>query len=243
MGVDDRTRTAVILAAGNGVRLATSSALPKPLVPIEGKPLLGHVLSRLELSGIREVFVVVGYRADEIRSRFGNKCGNLGIQWIENPQFDLGNGLSLLAAAGQVESDFVLLMADHLFEVSTLQSLLHQPVPANGGLLAVDDQPARVFDLADATKVQRRSGRVASIGKELPAYDSVDTGMFLLTKEIFRTMRDCTLEGHYSLSAGVGRFARESRVEAWSIEGRQWIDVDTPEALQEARRLCALSVF
>ncbi len=243
MGVHEQVRCAVILAAGNGVRLATSVELPKPLVPIHGKPLLGHVLSRLELSGIQRVFVVNGYRGQEIRARFGSNWGSLSIEWIENPRFDLGNGLSLLAAAGQVASDFLLLMADHLFEADTLQRLLQQPMPAQGGVLAVDDEPDRVFDLHDATKVRRRSGRVMSIGKAIPEYDAVDTGMFLLTSEIFQTMQDCARKGLYSLSEGVGRFARQSRLDAWSIEGRQWIDVDTPEALEEARRLCSKSVF
>ena len=50
-------------------------------------------------------------------------------------------------------------------------------------------------------------------------------------------------DGHYSLSQGVARLARSRRVEAWSIQGRQWIDVDTPEALEEAHRLCSPSVF
>ena len=243
MGMCEQVRTAVILAAGNGVRLTTSSGLPKPLVPIAGKPLLGHVLSRLELSGIQEVFVVVGYRGQEIRSQFGNNWGDVSIQWLENPHFELGNGRSLLAAAGQVVSDFLLLMADHIFESDTLEKLLQQPLPTEGGVLAVDDEPSRVFDLPDATKVQRQSGRVMAIGKELPEYDAVDTGMFLLTPAIFRAMRNGTRTGPHSLSQGVGRFTRENRVDAWSIEGRHWIDVDTPEALEEARRLCSTSVF
>ena len=110
-------------------------------------------------------------------------------------------------------------------------------------MLAVDDEPSRVFDLHDATKVHRQSGRVMAIGKEIPEYDAVDTGMFLLTPAIFRAMRDCTRAGRHSLSQGVGRFARKARVDAWSIEGRHWIDVDTPEALEEADRLCSTSVF
>lgn len=243
MGALAQVRTAVILAAGNGTRLAASSELPKPLVSIAGAPLLGHVLSRLERSGIQEVSIVIGYRGEEIRSRFGSTWGDLSLRWIENPHFELGNGLSLLAAAGQIVSDFLLLMADHLFQSDTLENLLQQPIPAEGGVLAVDDEPSRVFDLHDATKVQRQSGQVMAIGKEIPEFDAVDTGMFLLTPAIFGAMQDATREGLHSLSRGVGLLARKKRVDAWSIEGRRWIDIDTPEALEEARRLCSESVL
>ena len=56
------TRTALILAAGNGSRIrSVAGPLPKPLVPFQGKPLLEHVLIGARDAGIERVVIVVGY--------------------------------------------------------------------------------------------------------------------------------------------------------------------------------------
>ena len=57
------TKLALILAAGNGKRLAARSGeLPKPLVHLHGKPLLEHVMRGAHEAGIESFVVVIGYR-------------------------------------------------------------------------------------------------------------------------------------------------------------------------------------
>ena len=242
MGVRGDIQTAVILAAGNGKRLATQSHLPKPLVRVGEKYLLSHILSRVQRNGIQNVIVVVGYRGDEIRTHIENESNGLKIDWVENPNFDLENGVSLLAVENRISSNFLLLMADHLFEPEILEQLLSQPIPRDGGVLA-SDEPGRVFDLADATKLRIRSGRITEIGKEIPAYNAIDTGSFLLTPAVFRAMRTSAARGKFALTDGITQLVAQSRVDSWSIQGRRWIDVDTPDALEEARRLYSKSAL
>ena len=68
---------AVILAGGRGTRLGSmTDNIPKPLVPINGRPFLGHLLEQLQHQGIMEVLVLTGYLADQIREF----CGD-GSQW------------------------------------------------------------------------------------------------------------------------------------------------------------------
>jgi NDP-sugar pyrophosphorylase family protein len=56
-------KLALILAAGNGSRLASCSGeLPKPLVQLHGKPLLEHVISGAREAGIERFVIVLGYR-------------------------------------------------------------------------------------------------------------------------------------------------------------------------------------
>lgn len=64
--------TAVVLCGGKGERLRPfTESLPKPLVPIHGKPLLHHLLHYLRRSGIRRFRICVGYRAEGIREFLG----------------------------------------------------------------------------------------------------------------------------------------------------------------------------
>lgn len=60
---------AVIPAAGRGTRMGElTNDLPKPMLPLWGKPVLGHILSELRKADFREVVLIVGYGADAIRS-------------------------------------------------------------------------------------------------------------------------------------------------------------------------------
>ncbi|MFI5843816.1 HAD-IIIA family hydrolase [Catenuloplanes sp. NPDC051500] len=65
--------TAVILAGGRGTRLREISAdLPKPLVPILGRPVLEYQIESLRRSGVTEVVLVVGHLGELIRDHFGD---------------------------------------------------------------------------------------------------------------------------------------------------------------------------
>ena len=59
--------TAVILAGGKGERISPiSEILPKPLVPINGKPMISHLIQQLERVGIRRVIILTGYLSDSV---------------------------------------------------------------------------------------------------------------------------------------------------------------------------------
>ena len=63
---------AVILAAGEGTRMRPLTAnLPKPLLPVAGKPFLLHTLEAVRQAGVREVTLLVGWQGHRIRERFG----------------------------------------------------------------------------------------------------------------------------------------------------------------------------
>ena len=65
--------SAVILAAGRGTRMRELTAeLPKPMIEVRGKPVLQHIVEGLRDAGVREVLLVVGYRADAVRDFFTN---------------------------------------------------------------------------------------------------------------------------------------------------------------------------
>ncbi len=57
---------AIVMAAGRGTRMG--SRLPKPLVPVAGRPILQWLLEALGAAGVRRISVVVGHRADEVRA-------------------------------------------------------------------------------------------------------------------------------------------------------------------------------
>jgi len=68
---------AVILAAGKGTRMKElTSELPKPMLRVQGTPILEHIVAGLKSAGVRKIFIVTGFRAETIENYFGD-----GAQW------------------------------------------------------------------------------------------------------------------------------------------------------------------
>jgi len=233
----------VILAAGNGLRLSSLSPLPKPLVTVEQRSMLDRVFETVAAANLAQVKIVVGHAADSIRQHSFPSAHCLDIEWVTNGRFSHPNGISLLCAERHVRPPFLLLMADHLFQVETLQRFLQQRCPPDGALLAVDRKLDTIFDMPDATKVVTHDGVLLDIGKQLTVYDAIDTGMFLCSGAIFDAMRLSASDGRESLSDGVAALCRSGRMRVWDIGPGRWIDVDTPAAREEAERMVRAGVL
>ncbi len=229
----------LILAAGNGTRLRPVSAgIPKPLVKFRGTPLLQHVILGAREAGIEEFVIVVGYRSDLIRSWFQNSSlTDVSVTWVENVEYHKNNGVSVLKARDAIRENFLLLMADHIFDPQTAKALTRQPLDRGEVILAIDSNVDCIFDLDDATKVRREGDLIVDIGKEITSYDALDTGMFLCSPALFDALELEKTNGNCSLSDGMRRLGREQKFRGFDIGGAQWQDVDTPEALAYARTI------
>jgi len=229
----------LILAAGNGSRIASvAGGVPKPLVPLCGVPLLEHVMTSSREAGIEKFVIVAGYRADLIRQWLSDRSlDGISVTLIENTEYHKANGISALAAKTELNQPFLLLMSDHIFEPKSARALLRQHLADDEVILAVDSKIDRVFDLDDATKVQRRGNYIVGIGKDLSYYDALDTGMFLCSPAIFARLESARRNGDCSLSDGMRKLAQGGKLRAFDIGDGHWQDVDSPEALAHAERV------
>ncbi|MGF6312552.1 MULTISPECIES: phosphocholine cytidylyltransferase family protein [unclassified Bradyrhizobium] len=120
-------RRAIVLAAGLGSRLRPLTDLrPKPLVEVNGTPILHNALRNLEAVGVDEVTIVVGYRKDAIQYACGSRFGGLAINYVESIVFDrTGSAYSLwLARDALLSGDCFLLEGDVFFEQDALRRLI-----------------------------------------------------------------------------------------------------------------------
>ena len=130
---------AVILAAGLGSRLHPHTRdLPKPLIAVNGTPILHNALRNLAEIGVGEVTIVVGYRQEAIRQSCGGSFAGLRIDYIESSAFDrTGSAYSLwLARHVLAQGDVLLLEGDVFFERRVLDRLLDA---SPGSVAAVAD--------------------------------------------------------------------------------------------------------
>ena len=229
-------RSAVILAAGEGSRLRPLlGGLPKPLVELDGRALLDHIVERLSEAGIRRIYVVLGYRAyllrealDQLEQRYPVSISSRLCR-----EYPRGNGASLLGARRMVEDDwFLVTMSDHLVDPAIYRMAMAVDTSAADLFLCVDRDPIFPPQIDDATKVLVEGDRILSIGKSIPEWNAIDTGVFAMSRRIFEVLASWpgwTL----TVSNGVQHLIDTGGLAlAVDVSHLYWSDVDTPDDLK-----------
>jgi histidinol-phosphate phosphatase family protein len=107
-------RQAVILCGGVGKRLRPyTDALPKPMIPVNGRPFLEYLVEQLRDQGITRLILLTGYRAEQIESHFGaGRRFGIEISYSQGP-VEWETGRRLWEARHQLETEFLLLYTDN----------------------------------------------------------------------------------------------------------------------------------
>lgn len=222
----------LILAAGQGSRLKPAARV-KPLARLLGLTLLERAVNLARGAGFSDIYVVLGYRADEIEDFIRRK--NIPVKAIRNHAWEKGNGTSVQAARTAVNGDsFIIAMADHIADPSLVTQVAGHTLDDCDVILAVDPSPSPVVDLEDATRVKLNGDRITDIGKELAEWDAIDTGFFKAKPGFFRYFDHPEFDG--SLTGAVRLAARDGRARVVTVKG-DWLDVDSPEAPRQAENL------
>ena len=132
-----RVTRAVILAAGRGSRLAPlTDRMPKPLVPVNGVPIIATILDALNAAGISSITIVRGYCGaafDTLRETHPH------LAFIDNPDWERANNISSIALAGRaglladsyvIEGDLYLANPAIITPIQTRTNYIAFPVQA-----------------------------------------------------------------------------------------------------------------
>ncbi|HMO96212.1 MAG TPA: NTP transferase domain-containing protein [Tepidiformaceae bacterium] len=227
---------AVILAAGDGGRLGEhTTRTPKPLVQLNGRPLISYTLDALRDAGVSSATIVLGYKADQVQTRLRHDPHGLRLSYALNPRYYGGASISLRAARQHVEGEpFLLVMSDHVLSPGIISALLDAHRDGGPSLLAVDSSawPDDYVDEATRVAFDPESRLITRIGKQITAWDALDTGAFLMQPDIWDAVAaappDCELSPICSVLLQRGRFA------AVDATGHPWYDIDTGDDLHAA---------
>ncbi len=238
---------ALIIAAGDGGRLGNlTKHKPKPLIQLLGLSLIERVILTAKQAGINEFVITIGYLCDKVKAKLGDgdRYG-VKINYIENSEWMKGNGFSVLRARELLNENFILLMADHIFDSRILKELVNCDVRSSV-ILAVDRRKLIKGD----TKVLEKNGRIVDIGKDIEESNCVDTGFFVCSSKIFHYIEESLKEGKKELTDGIAKAAGSgdalvfdiAEIESYNSKMRKtikpwWIDIDTEEDLRKARKI------
>lgn len=116
----------VIMAGGRGTRISSvASDIPKPMIQVEGKPILEWEIECLQNQGFKDIIITVSHLGNIIMDYFGDGSGNSPV--TDKPfgvhieyyfeQIPLGNAGALFQIRDKLTEDFLLLNADAVFDV------------------------------------------------------------------------------------------------------------------------------
>jgi dTDP-glucose pyrophosphorylase len=245
---------AVILAAGKGTRMRDlTNETPKPMLKVQGRPILEHILVGLTNAGIREFCLITGYRAETIEAYFGDGSNwGAAISYARQEVQD-GTGKAPELAKSFVGSDsFLLTYGDILVQPETYQRMVTRFSQSSfSGLITVtpgEDVTKGGINFFDSEFCLKRivekptPAQVAQLRQEgwvkpgQPVW--YNAGIYIFRPALFEfTARlEKSPRGEYELPDAVNAMlAAGHRIAGLEIQGR-WVDVRDPEVLASLER-------
>jgi dTDP-glucose pyrophosphorylase len=240
---------AVILAAGKGTRMRElTNELPKPMLLVEGRPILQHIVEGLKAAGIQEFCIITGWKAEVIEAHFGDGSPwGVQIRYARQTIQD-GTGKAPEYARDFVgTSDFLLTYGDILVKPDTYQRMIARwNAGTFGGLLTVTigedvtkgglnffdkdfcltrlvekPSPSQLEDLRSSGWL--KPGQPVWYNAGIYIFNPV---LFEFTSKLQKSPR-----GEYELTDAISAMVASGRkVAGVEIQGR-WVDVRDPEVL------------
>jgi NDP-sugar pyrophosphorylase family protein len=250
----EQAMKAIILAAGKGTRMRElTGEIPKPMLKPHGKPILEEILEGIAAAGVREIFIVTGYKAEEIEKYFGD-----GAKWkvrIAYGKQAVQDGTGKAPEVGREfvgTSPFFLTYGDILVEPNTYQQMLKRynedyfsgvltvkgsEDVTKGGLVFFDDKFClkRLVEKPGPTQLEelRRDGWLKP--GDTAWYNA---GIYIFRPSLFEFTAKLqkSPRGEYELTDAISALAAAHHVIAGMKIAGRWVDVRDPEVLAKLER-------
>jgi dTDP-glucose pyrophosphorylase len=234
LGPEERPNPAVVMAGGKGARLRPLTArLPKPMLPVAGRPILERVVLHLVGSGVRNVHLAVNYMAETIEAHFGDGS-RLGcrIGYLrEHPDQPLGTGgaLALLPPAVRDDGHPIIVMNGDLitqFDVGHLLAAHEQA--GNAATVGLREYAHEVpFGVA-----RMRGSRITRLEEKPTPVWSVNAGVYVIDPSLV----DCVPVGReFPITELIAGAIRHGLPVGGHFLDGDWIDVGRHDELRRAR--------
>lgn len=209
--------------------------LPKPMIPVRGKPILLHIIEGLQSAGVERVQIIVGYKAEVVRDFFGNGSAfGVAVEYATQVVQDGTGRVVELSREFVGDKPFVLSYGDILVAPANYAKLAaiedsealisvkrNEAEMAKGGCVVVDGQMC-LTDL-----IEKPEGKPPSPWYNAGVY-SFRPSIFEFTARLQRSPR-----GEFELTDAIRGLAQSSgRVRAVELSG-EWADVRDPEVLAQ----------
>lgn len=231
---------AIILAAGMGNRIGEiTKNCPKALITVANIPLIMHVIQFARLFHPDEIVVVGGFNSKMLWDYLVDK----NITPVENPAYKNGNFYSLNCARPYLNDGFIQLNTDHIYP----HRMAHLIEDLSDGIFLVSDFDRRLY--SDDMKITidgqiDNKAKVTSISKDLSEYDGGYCGITIVKGsgvEPYISAMDMVMEENNDQAVVEDIISKlilkGSKPDILDISSIGWLEIDTPEDLQNAERI------
>jgi len=221
---------AIILAAGKGVRvLPLTQDKPKPLIEINGKPFLMHLLERLHAAGFqdKDIAIVVGYKGEKIEEFLAER--NMAITVIVQ-QALIGTGDAVYHAREFVdEENFIVVGGDNLFSADDLLRIQKEDDFCYVAGWKVED-PSRYGVLVCEGEMLRE---VIEKPKEFVG-NLINAGLYKFTPNIFEALEQIEVSerGELELTDAISLLAEGRKVKVMMLQD-YWLDLGKKDDIEK----------
>lgn len=210
----------VIMAGGMGTRLKPfTDVLPKPLIPIDGKPIIEHIIERFTRVGCKNFFITVNHKSKILKAYFEELNPNYSINFIEENK-PLGTGGSLRYMVNLIKTPFFVSNCDILINSDFVEIYnFHKKNHFKCSLVA----STKEYSVPYGTCELDENGNLNSI-KEKPKYDLlINTGFYVLNPEILKIIPK---NEFYHITQLIQKINNNGdKVGVFPINDEAWIDV------------------
>lgn len=227
---------AMLLAAGKGERLRPlTERIPKPLIPVGGRPMIHRILDLLAAAGIADIHINTHHLGEQLSGALGDGA-RWGVSLTYHPETEiLGTGGGLLAARKAcpafADGPFVMINSDILTDIDLAPVIArHLEDPPLATLVLRPDPDAERYGVIGADG-DGRIRRFLKLDLGGARHDYMFTGIQVLSPEIFDYMPG---GGPFPITDSyLAALEDGASLGAWVHEG-YWKDMGTPERLLEA---------
>ncbi len=221
---------AIIVAAGEGVRMRPLTLKkPKPLILINGKPLIHYIVSSFPAE-IDELIMVVGYLGHQIVRYCGETFLGRRVKYVtQREKKGTFHALKLCEPFLKENESFAVFYADDLIDKKTVERLIKHPLS-----IAATEVP----DPWRFGVVTLKNGSTLDSIEEKPKHPTsnlIAANGCVLTKEILSIPPIKHENGEYYLSSVINEFAKRRDIEV--VRTSFWLPVGTPDDLTLAREV------
>lgn len=215
----------IILAAGEGKRMRPLTLkIPKPLILVNGKPVIDYAFDVLPKE-IAEVVVVIRYLGDQIKRYLGNEYRGKKISYAEGSI--KGTAYSILAAKNFIKKDerFLFLHGDEFHARDDILNCLAHPLSA---IVAKYDQPEK----AAVVSLDKEGCIIDVVEKpEHPKSNLIVGGIMVLSADIFSYTPTQHKNGEFYFTSMLAQFVKDHLVKA--VLSKNFIgDITTPDDIK-----------
>lgn len=219
----------VIMAGGKGTRLDPfTKILPKPLIPIDDKPLIEVIMDKFTNFGMTDFYISINHKGKMIRAYFEDHQSNYQIQYIEEEK-PLGTAGALNFFKGKFDNPFFVSNCDVIIQDNYVSVLnFHKDGQYDMTLVGSMQHHTVPYGVCEI----ENGGKLRLI-KEKPQYDFlVNTGMYIIEPKILSLIPP---NENYDMTDLIGSVqAKGFKVGVYPVSEKSWIDVGQWEEYKKA---------